>query len=312
MQGGVDGLSGSARRVAPSNPVQSSQDPAPVDPRSRLSVPPAGAGELALGGPAAIARNHPSSGGSTGGFSAQPGPRSSLASIAPVSLAHGGDPSDGLLDRASLDGQLQATKTRGARAAMLPSMTMMLARGRLFECTLDTAISSVVAGQVRCTVPLDVYGEDGRVVLLDRGSEIVGEYRSDLRRAQKRMGILWTRAKTPNGVLIDLDSPATDALGRAGVEGYVDAHFWERFGAAMMLSVLDDALGAVVRESRGSQSFYYGNTERAGRRLAEIALQDSINIPPTLIKNQGETVQIFLARDLDFRGIYDYRQLGIR
>ena len=39
------------------------------------------------------------------------------------------------------------------------------------------------------------------------------------------------------------------------------------FGAALMLSVLDDALAAVLRDSRGTQN-YYGNTERAGRRRA--------------------------------------------
>lgn len=260
--------------------------------------------------------------GSAAGSRPAPGPLAGVEAPPPLLLAQGpsafasGRTAPGAEDkeprRNSLEEQLIATKTRGAKAGTLASMTMMLARGRLFECTLDTAVSSIVAGQVRCTIPLDVYGEDGKVVLLDRGTEIVGEYRSDMRKAQKRLGILWTRAKTPNGVLIDLDSPASDTLGRAGVDGFVETYFWERFGAAMMLSVLDDALSAIVRESRGSQNFYYGNTERSSRRMAEIALEDTVNIAPTLVKNQGETVQVFLARDLDFRSIYDYRQLGIR
>ena len=301
LQGGVDGMP--ARRAPSVHRVPFDMPPAAVD-RPSGAAPSEPGGSLQSRG--VRSGSSPAFAG-TGLLSA--GLPISGSVLAPV--ATGAGPEEGAPDRAGFDGQLQATRTRGASAALLPSMTMMLARGRLFECTLDTAIASGVAGQVRCTVPLDVYGEDGRVVLLDRGSEIVGEYRSDLRRAQKRMGILWTRAKTPFGVLIDLDSPASDSLGRAGVAGHVDTHFWERFGAALMLSVLDDALAAVLRDSRGTQN-YYGNTERAGRRLAEIALQDSINIPPTLVKNQGETVQVFLARDLDFRTIYDYRQLGVR
>jgi type IV secretion system protein VirB10 len=38
--------------------------------------------------------------------------------------------------------------------------------------------------------------------------------------------------------------------------------------------------------------------------MAAKALENSINIPPTLYKNQGERVAIFVARDLDFRGVY--------
>ncbi len=212
----------------------------------------------------------------------------------------------------SLGGQLKVTKVVGVSARRLPSQSLMIARGRLFECVLDTAISSVIAGQVRCTVPLDVYGEDGKVVLLDRMTEIVGEYRSNLRSAQTRLGILWVRAKTPQGVIIDLASPASDNLGRGGVDGQIDTHFWERFGAAIMLSVLDDALAAAVANSRNSDVFVFGRTQEAGKDAAQIALENSINIPPTLIKNQGEAVSVFLARDLDFRSVYDFKQLGVK
>ena len=39
--------------------------------------------------------------------------------------------------------------------------------------------------------------------------------------------------------------------------------------------------------------------------MATEALKNTINIPPTLYKNQGEQVGIYIARDLDFSDVYD-------
>ncbi len=48
-------------------------------------------------------------------------------------------------------------------------------------------------------------------------------------------------------------------------------------------------------------------TTSAGRQAAAIAVEQSINVVPTLNKHQGELVSIFVARDLDFSGIYELR-----
>lgn len=52
-----------------------------------------------------------------------------------------------------------------------------------------------------------------------------------------------------------------DALGRAGFSGEVDTHFFERFGAAMLLSVVDDGL------SLGVAALQAGNGSRSGRPM---------------------------------------------
>jgi len=48
----------------------------------------------------------------------------------------------------------------------------------------------------------------------------------------------------------------------------------------------------------------FSNTQSAGNDLASQVLKQSINIPPTLTKNQGERVAIVVARDLDFSEVY--------
>ena len=77
-------------------------------------------------------------------------------------------------------------------------------------------------GYVSCILPRNVYSDNGRVVLLEKGTKIFGEYQGGLNRGQYRLFVLWTRAVTPRGIAIDVGSPATDALGRGGLDGRVE------------------------------------------------------------------------------------------
>ena len=56
-------------------------------------------------------------------------------------------------------------------------------------------------------------------------------------------------------------------------------------------------------------SSFYQPSVNAGQQAAAIALENSINIPPTIRKNQGEFVSIYVARDLDFSGVYDLKSI---
>ncbi|WP_349436792.1 type IV secretion system protein VirB10 [Pararhizobium sp. A13] len=201
---------------------------------------------------------------------------------------------------------LTPTQLQGSRAGTLGNRDFIVAMGTSIPCVLETALSSDQPGFASCVINRDVLSDNGRVVLMEKGTQIVGEYRGGLRRGQKRLFVLWNRAKTPTGVIITLASPATDALGRAGMDGYVDTHWWERFGSAILLSIVGDAASyANSRLQEGDVEAQ--NTTSAGQQAAAIAVEQSINIPPTLLKHQGEVVSIFVARDLHFSSVYRLR-----
>jgi type IV secretion system protein VirB10 len=122
--------------------------------------------------------------------------------------------------------------------------------------------------------------------------------------------VLWSEARTPTGVIVPLASPGTDELGRAGLSGSVDRHFWQRFGAAMLVSVIDGAVQAGVEaSSRGGGGLVYDPSGPQGV-MTEI-LKSTVNIPPTITKRQGDRIQVLVARDLDFRSVYELRTRSI-
>jgi type IV secretion system protein VirB10 len=188
-----------------------------------------------------------------------------------------------------------------ARARVLPNQGALIAQGTLVAGVLETAINSDLPGLLRAVVAADVTAFDGRRVLIPRGSRLIGEYRSGIAIGQTRAFIVWTRLITPAGISIELGSPGTDALGRAGLTGRVDEHFFKRFGAALLLSVVGSA-GQVAANAASSGDALTINAASDAGRVAELALQNRVNIPPTIKVRQGTPIRIFVARDLDFGG----------
>ena len=217
---------------------------------------------------------------------------------APTSGMGGAPEPDGADDLAV---RLQPTPLTGVSASVLRNQPYQLTTGTLIPCVLQTAMDSTLPGFVTCVVPQDVLGKTG-LTLLDRGTRVVGQFRGGVRQGVERMFVVWTRAETPQGVVITLDSPATDPLGRSGLDGETDRHFWQRFGGALLLSLVDGAIqaGVAAASKEGSTTINTGQTQSV---IAE-TLRGSIAIPPTIRKNPGELVNILVARDLDFSTVY--------
>ena len=210
----------------------------------------------------------------------------------------------------SLEAELTPSKTPMVQAARLDNLNLLLPKGRTIDCGMSMRINSALAGQASCVVTSNVYSANGKVLLIERGSEAVGEYRSGVSIGQRRLFVLWNRIITPAGVVINLDSPGADELGSTGLTGKVDNHWFERIGSAFLLSTIQDAIQYEIAEQQannGGTTLVLGNTAQAGNQMAQRVLEATINIPPTIYKNQGDRAVIYVARDLDFSNVYRLR-----
>jgi type IV secretion system protein VirB10 len=175
-------------------------------------------------------------------------------------------------------------------------------QGTLIPGVLETAIQSDLPGLIRAQVSAPVPAFDGTLAI-PRGSRLIGRYQSGLVRGQTRVFVVWTRLLRPDGVSIELGSPGADSLGRAGIAGDVDTHFFEIFGASVVLSLIDGGLeiaAAKAQDNDNSTIVSSGGDDLS--RAAEIALKNRIDIPPTIRVASGAPIQVFVAKDLDFSG----------
>ncbi|MCX8748650.1 type IV secretion system protein VirB10 [Snodgrassella sp. B3088] len=206
-----------------------------------------------------------------------------------------------------LNNKLNPTVTTRTHAIQRGNQSMMLTKGTGIRCTLETRIVTTQPGFTRCQITSDVYSADGKVLLLERGSKIIGEQTAALLQGQARVFVLWNEVETPNGVKVSLASPGAGALGESGHGAKVNYHFWQRFGGAIMISMISDLGDSLSnKSSKGdNNNITYENTNEAAQQMATEALKNSINIPPTGIVNQGSIINVFVARDVDFSNVYD-------
>ena len=236
------------------------------------------------------------------------GDKASAAALASAMVLPGTNMNAAAQANPALFGSMERSATPTVTAGLLGNRSLTMPKGVLFTCSLKTRVISATSGFVACQVQRNVFSDDGKVVLAERGSHLDCEYRVvQVRPGVTRIPVLWTRLRTPNGVTVDLDSPGTGALGESGIGGYVDNRWPERIGAAMLVSLIDDAVKMVATDSNpatGSTTVLLPSTTAAGSKLAEKVLEATINIPPLLYQNQGSVVGVYVARDVDFSKVY--------
>ncbi len=165
----------------------------------------------------------------------------------------------------------------------------------------------------------DVYSNNGRTLLIEKGSLITGTYSgASIEEGMERIYVIWQEIRTPNNIIIPVFSGASDELGGAGIVGWVDNHYFKRFGSAILVSVIDDFMSAVStrlserkNNGNGTNTTNYFNPQATQQQVNDLAsktLDKMINIKPTLYKNHGDIVGVYVNRDIDFRNVYELKR----
>lgn len=222
-------------------------------------------------------------------------------------LTAASDSGEDVSDGSGFASRLNPTATASIKAIQRGDLSMLLTKGTNIRCALGTRIITTQPGFTSCQIMRDVYSANGKVLLLERGSRIIGEQTAALLQGQARVFVLWNEVETPNGVRISIASPGAGALGEGGHGAKVNYHFWQRFGGAMLISLISDIGENLSNHSNhgSNNNITYENSSEAAQAMATEALKNSINIPPTGTVNQGTILNILVARDVDFSNVYD-------
>ena len=193
--------------------------------------------------------------------------------------------------------------------AQLLNRELLLIHGTQIPCVLQTRLVTDNPSILICQVTKPIYSADGSTLLIERGSKVFGEQKNAIITGQNMAFVNWSEIDTPNGIRIRIDSLGTDSLGASGIDVWVDEKWGKRFGGAILLSFIQDALatGSQIASRNNNNNVVYDNSERNTGRMAEIALENSINIQPTGYANQGQMVNILVARDVDFSDVYSLK-----
>lgn len=203
---------------------------------------------------------------------------------------------------------LSGTVIANGTATKRGDTSFLLAKGTAIPCVLRNRISSDYTGFTTCQISKDVYSANGKTLLIERGSKVFGEQNIEIKQGQSSVYVLWTSVETPKGITVNLESPAAGQLGETGIKAKVNNNFWKRFGGAIMLSLIDDAISATASRVEGKEggenNTTVSSTTNTAQSMAEKALDSTVNIPPTATVPQGTVMSILVVRDVDFGSVY--------
>ena len=146
-----------------------------------------------------------------------------------------------------------AVGVRGASSSAPTDMSRVL--------TPDKPITAVIASPIDTRQPVtavamvdrDVYGNNGRTIVIPRGSRLIGSIGA----SEERVGIAWSQLIRPDGVRFVFTAASGDAMGRGGVPGRVNERLLTRYG----YSLIPTAVSAAITAGLGGNQV---NTTTAG------------------------------------------------
>ncbi|RMN88452.1 hypothetical protein ALQ50_200074 [Pseudomonas coronafaciens pv. coronafaciens] len=211
--------------------------------------------------------------------------------------------------RSSLS-NLGGTTFAPAKAYLAPNRKYLVSHNTYTRCALYTEIISTHPGLVDCRLTDPLYSADGSTVIAEAGDKLTGEQTVQVGPGETSVFTTWTELETRSGARAKLDSLGAGPMGASGTEAWINRHYMQRFGGAVMLSFIQDALQAAsntTQKSSGSGGYTVNNSEQNVESMANKALDSTINIPDTAHLLPGTVITVIVARDIDFSSVFENR-----
>lgn len=211
--------------------------------------------------------------------------------------------------RSSLS-NLGGTTFAPAKAYLAPNRKYLVSHNTYTRCALYTEIISTHPGLVDCRLTDPLYSADGSTVIAEAGDKLTGEQTVQVGPGETSVFTTWTELETRSGARAKLDSLGAGPMGASGTEAWINRHYMQRFGGAVMLSFIQDALQAAAnttQKSSGTGGYTVNNSEQNVESMANKALDSTINIPDTAHLLPGTVITVIVARDIDFSPVFENR-----
>lgn len=221
------------------------------------------------------------------------------------------------------DGNEGSSRTRGslsnlggtnfapAQVYLAPAGKYLVKHNTYTRCALYTEIVTGHPGLIECRLTDPLYSSDGSTVIADAGDSLTGEQTVEMGQGQVSVFTTWNELETQSGVRARLDSLGAGPMGASGTNAWIDHHYKQRFGGAVMLSIIKDALQAAANTTQksgsGSGGYTVNNSEQNVEDMASKTLDSTINIPDTGYILPGTVITVIVARDIDFSSVFENR-----
>ena len=174
---------------------------------------------------------------------------------------------------------------------------------RYIGAVLENAVNSQIPGRVVAVVERHVFGADGRLPLLPKGTRIICDYESLAKVGDTRLPVMCSRAIRPDGANVLLtNAQGADQMARTGFIGEVDNRIWERYGSAALIALVS-ATASLGGSATANQQVNQGGqalSQNLGQVTAKV-LEQTVDLAPIIEVPAGSKIQIIPRTDIWLR-----------
>ncbi|WP_119327712.1 TrbI/VirB10 family protein [Cysteiniphilum halobium] len=216
-----------------------------------------------------------------------------------------------------MKGGLTAKDITNENTIQKPISDNVIMAGNSIPAILQTKIVSDLPGTIVARVSKDVYDTlTGTVLLIPRGSSLIGQYNSSTVYGDTSVQVKFIRLIRPDGTSIILpNQQGMDGSGVSGLADEVDNHWGQLIGAAALSTVFNvpavaaqvaTQSNATVCDANGNCTANYGNVAQNSvlQSLGQTASQvggkitdRAMNLKPTITINSGKEFSVLVTKD---------------